>query len=72
MTNQDRIKPENELMKLNEVQAAVHYSRASIYRLMSEGKFPKPVTLGGRSVFWVRSQINAFISEQIEKSQGAA
>lgn len=65
MTNQ----PENELMKLNEVQAAVHYSRASIYRLMGEGKFPKPVTLGGRSVFWVRSQIQAFIKEQIEKSQ---
>lgn len=60
---------ENELMKLDEVQQAVHYSRASIYRLMGEGKFPKPVTLGGRSVFWVRSQIQAFIKEQIEKSE---
>lgn len=68
MTNQ----PENELMKLNEVQAAVYYSRASIYRLMGEGKFPKPVTLGGRSVFWVRTQIQDFIREQIEKAKEEA
>lgn len=68
MTNQ----PENELMKLSEVTAAVHYSRASIYRLMGEGKFPKPITLGGRSVFWVRTQIQNFIREQIEKAKEEA
>lgn len=61
--------PENELMRLNEVMAAVHYSRASIYRLMNENKFPKPVTLGGRSVFWVRTQIQNFIREQIGKAK---
>lgn len=61
--------PENELMRLNEVMAAVHYSRASIYRLMNENKFPKPITLGGRSVFWVRTQIQDFIREQIEKAK---
>ena len=61
--------PENELMRLSEVIAAVHYSRASIYRLMNEDKFPKPITLGGRSVFWVRTQIQAFIRGQIEKSK---
>ncbi len=63
MTNQ----PENELMKLNEVIAAVRYSKASIYRLINDGKFPKPINLGGRSVFWVRTQIQNFIKEQIEK-----
>lgn len=63
MTNQ----PENELMKLNEVIAAVRYSKASIYRLINDGKFPKPIKLGGRSVFWVRTQIQNFIKEQIEK-----
>ena len=61
--------PENELMKLNEVLALVRYSKPSIYRLMTVGKFPKPITLGGRSVFWVRSQIESFIQEQIERSQ---
>lgn len=64
--------PENELMKLNEVIAAVHYSKASIYRLMNDGKFPKPINLGGRSVFWVRSQIQAFILAQIDKTNGEA
>lgn len=64
--------PENELMRLNEVMAAVRYSRASIYRLMNENKFPKPITLGGRSVFWVRTQIQDFIREQIEKAKEEA
>lgn len=64
--------PENELMRLNEVMKAVHYSRASIYRLMKENKFPKPITLGGRSVFWVRTQIQDFIREQIEKAKEEA
>lgn len=64
--------PENELMKLSEVITAVHYSRPSIYRLMKDGKFPKPITLGGRSVFWVRTQIQDFIREQIEKAKEEA
>ncbi|MDV6328808.1 AlpA family phage regulatory protein [Idiomarina sp. Sol25] len=64
--------PENELMRLNEVMEAVPYSRASIYRLMKENKFPKSITMGGRSVFWVRTQIQAFIREQIDKAKEEA
>jgi len=59
---------ENELMTMKEVMALVRYSKPSIYRLMSDGKFPKSITLGGRSVFWVRSQIQEFIQGQIKKS----
>jgi prophage regulatory protein len=66
------IQLENELMQINEVIKSLHYSKASIYRLMAEGKFPKSINLGGRSVFWVRSQIQAFILEQIEKGQDKA
>jgi prophage regulatory protein len=66
------IKPVNEIIRLNEVMALIPYSRASIYRLMANGTFPKSINLGGRSVFWVRSQIEAFIIEQIEKGQEKA
>jgi prophage regulatory protein len=66
------IKPENELMQIDEVIKSLHYSKASVYRLMSEGKFPKSINLGGRSVFWVRSQIQAFILEKIKKGQDKA
>jgi prophage regulatory protein len=61
------VQPVNEIIRLNEVMELIPYSRASIYRLVANGTFPKPINLGGRSVFWVRSQIQAFILEQIEK-----
>jgi prophage regulatory protein len=59
-------------MQIDEVIKSLRYSKASIYRLMGEGKFPKSINLGGRSVFWVRSEIQAFILEQIEKGRGRA
>ena len=63
--------PKNELMKVDEVMATVRYSRPSIYRLMSEGKFPKPIRLGGRSVFWVRAHIDEYIQNAIEEQQAS-
>lgn len=61
---------DNELMNLTQVSKKVHYSRASIYRLMEKGKFPKSVNLGGRSVFWVKSHIDDFITAHINKMEG--
>jgi predicted DNA-binding transcriptional regulator AlpA len=37
------IRPENELMQIDEVIKSLRYSKASIYRLMGEGKFPKSI-----------------------------
>lgn len=62
---------QNELMKLDEVIATVRYSRPSIYRLMSEGKFPKPIRLGGRSVFWVRADIEEHIQNAIQEQKAS-
>lgn len=62
-----QVKIENELMNLKQVSEKVHYSRASIYRLMEGGKFPKSVNLGGRSVFWVKSHIDDFINSHVNK-----
>jgi prophage regulatory protein len=59
----------NELLKLSEVQKLVHYSKPSIYRLMKAGSFPSPIKLGGRSIFWIKSDIEKFIQKCIEKSR---
>jgi prophage regulatory protein len=63
----DKVTP--TLLKLSEVQTLAPYSKASIYRLMAEGIFPKPVKLGSRSVFWVRSDIEDFIQRSIDNSK---
>jgi prophage regulatory protein len=60
-------------MRLPEVVAATGYSKASIYRLIDEGKFPKPVHLcGGRAAGWVRNEIQALIDAAIAKRDEAA
>lgn len=54
-----------QFMKLNEVIRITSLSRTTIYRLISEGEFPKQVSLGGRSVAWVESEINEWMEEKV-------
>lgn len=63
---------ETTLLRLNDVINIVHYSKPSIYRLVSEGRFPKPIKLGGRSVFWVESEIKEFVQNCIDDSKESA
>lgn len=51
-----------ELWKLPAVMAKTTFSEPSIYRLMREGKFPKPLKLGARAVAWRSDEIEAFIN----------
>lgn len=50
-----------DLLKLPAVMAKTTFSEPSIYRLMREGKFPKPLKLGERAVAWRSDEIEAFI-----------
>lgn len=49
------------LIRLKEVQYRVGLGRSTIYRWMAEGKFPKPVQLGGYAVAWAQEDIDAWI-----------
>ncbi|MHA6316225.1 helix-turn-helix transcriptional regulator [Altererythrobacter sp. CAU 1778] len=53
------------LIRLPEVQHRVGLGRSTIYRWMSEGKFPKPVQLGGYSVAWAEEDVQAWISSRL-------
>ena len=58
-----------KFLRLAEVQRRVPYSRSSIYQLASQGKFPKPVSLGARAVAWLESDIDAWIDSRIESGR---
>ncbi|MGN7836324.1 helix-turn-helix transcriptional regulator [Acinetobacter sp. 22323] len=53
------------LIRRKEVQAKTGLGASSIYALMSEGKFPKPITLSIRRVAWIESDIDLWIAERI-------
>ncbi|EOX5338715.1 helix-turn-helix transcriptional regulator, partial [Escherichia coli] len=40
----------NNLLRLSDVMRRTGYGRAWIYRLINQGRFPKPVKIGPRSV----------------------
>ena len=54
-------RPVTRLIRLAEVKHRVGLSRSTIYRWMAEGKFPKPVQLGGYAVAWAQEDIDAWI-----------
>ena len=44
-----------KLLRRREVEEITGLSRASIYRLMDEGKFPRPVRVSATAVRWKAS-----------------
>lgn len=54
-----------ELIRLNEVIRRTGLSRSRIYKLGSEGSFPRPVAIGPRSSAWVADEVERWIHERI-------
>ena len=52
-------------LRLPEVRTRVPYSRATIYRLMTAGQFPRPFSLGARAVAWLESDVTAWIEARL-------
>ncbi len=51
-------------LPLREVLARTSLSRSTIYRLVSEGTFPKSIALGARRA-WLESEISAWQEARI-------
>lgn len=56
------------LIRLPEVQHRVGLGRSTIYRWMAEGRFPKPVQLGGYAVAWTEHEITEWITGRTGKA----
>jgi prophage regulatory protein len=56
-----------KLLRLADVRDRVPYSRSTIYQLITQGKFPKPFSLGARAVAWLESDIDAWIAARIDE-----
>ena len=54
-----------KIMKLQEVKKMTSLSVSSIYRLASQGRFPRPIKLSERSSGWLEQEILDFLKERI-------
>lgn len=59
----------NSILRLPAVKSRTGLARSTIYLRMSQGTFPKQVSLGGRVIGWVEDEIEAWLTSQIEQSR---
>ena len=55
------------IIRLKEVMDCTGLGRSTIYKYISEGSFPKSVSLGDRAVGWVESEVHDWILARIEE-----
>ena len=55
---------QERLLRRREVERVTGMSRSSIYRLMQEGEFPRPVKVGPSAVRWRASDIMDWIESR--------
>jgi prophage regulatory protein len=57
------------LIRLKEVIAMTGLSRASVYKFVSEDRFPAQISLGYRCVAWVESEVQQWIEQRVQASR---
>ena len=62
----------DRLLRRPEVEALTGLARATIYRDMASGSFPRPIKLGRRAVAWPQSVINKWIEARKAESDFGA
>ena len=60
----------NILIKLPAVKELTTFSSATIYRLISEGEFPKQIKLAERSSAWLLEEIYSWLEEKKDARDG--
>jgi len=54
------------ILRLPAVKARTGLSRSSIYAFVKQGRFPRPIHIGPRSVGWFDTAIDAWMEECIK------
>jgi prophage regulatory protein len=61
-----------QILKLSEVKLITALSGSTIYRLISQGDFPKQIKLSERSSGWLQSEVEQWLQERIDASRDDA
>jgi len=57
------------ILRLPDVKSRTGLSRSTIYLLIKQGSFPKPILLADRAVGWIETEVFNWIDEKIKKSR---
>lgn len=57
------------VLRRRAVESMVGLKKTALYEMVSRGAFPAPIRLGGRSVGWLASEVQAWIAERVAASR---
>ena len=63
------ISTQQAIFRISQVCKATGLSKTSIYELIKQGKFKRPIQLSTRCVGWLSSDIEEFIAERVKASR---
>lgn len=66
------VQTKERILRRKEVQDRTGLPRTTLYELIKDGRFPKPVPLYGRSVGWAESQVQQWIDATLAPALGGA
>ena len=62
---------EHSFIVIDGVTELVQLSKPTIYKLMNQGRFPRPVKLSAQRVAWLREEIDDWIAERVKERDAA-
>ena len=58
---------ERRILRRAEVEARFGFKRAHLYKLIRDGKFPRPIRIEVRAVGWSSIHIDRWIAERLQR-----
>lgn len=55
------------IIRLKEVIESTGLARSTVYKFISDGGFPKPISLGDRCVGWLESEVQDWIMSKVKE-----
>ena len=55
----------SRILKVKQVAEEINVSVAQVYKLVSLGRFPKPIKLGERGSGWLTTEIDAWLQSRV-------
>lgn len=59
----------DRILRFREVKEMVGLGKTTLYARIKEGSFPKPISLGGRAVGWIKSEVVAWLVARINETR---
>lgn len=60
---------QDKIYRRPDVEALVGLSRSTIYAMIADGTFPKPIKLGKRAVGWRQSDVLTWLDNRTNEAQ---